>query len=134
RTFDRRRRPIAIAVPLAAALAAALVAVFTADHGSRPRPSPAAKSAPLSASRAAGPAMADRAEAAGAERAVVTTTRALGGIVVSRRELAHTVELRLRFAAKDVQAAKLKLAALPATVRVETTPQSGIVVVRVSRP
>src|SRR5689334_5634624 len=134
RSFDRWRRPVAIAVPLAAALAAALVAVFTTDHGSKQPPSPAAKSAPLAASRAAGPSMADRTEAAGAERAVVAAARTLGGTVVSRRELAHTVELRLRFAASEVQAAKRKLASLPGTLSVETAPQSGIVVVRVSRP
>jgi hypothetical protein len=130
------RRPLAIAVPLAAALAAALVAVFARDHGSRPESSPAAKSAPVAQSRAAVPA--DGAEAAAPERAVVAAARALGGTVVSRRVLAHAVELRLRFPKGHARGAVTRLVALPGTVRVDLTPHNArdadTVVVRVSRP
>jgi hypothetical protein len=137
RALDRWRRPIVLAVPLAAALAAALVAVFVRDHGPRPRPvsSPAAKSAPLAQSRAAAPAAADSAGTAAAERAVVARARGLGGKVVSRRVLAHAVELRLRFPRGQAGAAATRLAALPGTVRVHLIPRgAGTVVVRVSRP
>src|SRR6476646_9551113 len=87
RGLHRWRRPMALAVPLAAALAAALVAVFARNHDSGPRAesSPAAKSAPLAQSRAAAPAAADGAGTAAAERAVVATASPLGGKVVSRR-------------------------------------------------
>jgi hypothetical protein len=130
-------QPIALAVPLAAALAAALVAVFARDHGSRPRAesSPAAKSAPLARSRAAAPAAADTAGTAAAERTVVATARALGGKVVSRRVLAHAVELRLRFPRGQARGAVTRLVALPGTVRVDLIPRGAdTVVVRVSRP
>jgi hypothetical protein len=134
----RWRRPVAIAVPLAAALAAALVAVLARDHGSsRPESSPAAKSAPLAASRAGVPRAADAAGSAAAERKVVALARALGGSVVSRRVLAHAVELHLRFPPGRARGAVTRLVALPGTVRVDLTPHAargGTVVVRVSRP
>jgi hypothetical protein len=128
------RRPLAIAVPLAAALAAALVAVLANDHGSRPGPSPAAKSAPLEQRRAAAPRTADVGGSAAAEQAVVAATRALGGTVVSRRPLAHAVELRLRFPKGQARRAVTRLVALPGTVRIDLEPNGGTVVVRVSRP
>jgi hypothetical protein len=128
------RRPLAIAVPLAAALAAALVAVLANDHGSRPGPARVAKSAPLEQSRAAAAPAADAAGTAGAERAVVDATRALGGTVVSRRLLAHSVELRLRFPSGQARRAMTRLVALPGTMRVDLAPNGETVVVRVSRP
>jgi hypothetical protein len=134
RRFSGRRRPLAIAVPLAAALAAALVAVLAHDHGSRPQSSPAAKSAALEQRRAAAPAAADAAGTDTSERAVVAAARALGGTVVSRRVLAHAVELRLRFPKGQARGAVTRLVALPGTVRVDLTPNGDTVVVRVSRP
>jgi hypothetical protein len=139
RGLDRWRRPLALAIPLAAALAAALVAVLARDHGSRPESSPAAKSSPLEASRAAAPRVADQAAGAAApEQAVVALARSLDGTVVSRRLLAHAVELRLRFPRGQARGALRRLVALPGTVRVDLTPHNArdadTVVVRVSRP
>jgi len=127
------RRPLAIAVPLAAALAAALVAVLANDHPSRPGPSPGEKSAFRQSRVAAAPA-ADAAGTAAAERAVGAATRALGGTVVSRRVLAGAVELRLRFPRGQARRAMTQLAALPGTVRVGLASNGETVVVRVSRP
>src|SRR5215831_7414387 len=126
------RRPLAIAVPLAAALAAALVAVLANDHGSRPGPPRVAKSAPLEQSRAAAAPTADAAGTAAAERAVIAASRALGGTVVSRRPLVHAVELRLRFPRSQARGAMTRLVALPGTVRVDLAPNGDTVVVRVS--
>jgi hypothetical protein len=138
RRLDRWRRPLALAIPLAAALAAVLVAVLARDHGSRPESSPGAKSAPLRASRATVPKVADQAGTAAPERAVVALARALDGTVVSRRVLAHAVELRLRFPPGHARGAVRRLVALPGTVRVDLTPHGArdadTVVVRVSRP
>jgi len=132
------RRPLAIAVPLAAALAAALVAVFTGQNGSRPEVSPAAKSAPHRKSAAPGRSYLQAPSPVTPEQAVVGTARALGGTVVSRRVLAHAVELRLSFPQGKAREAMTRLAALPGTVRVDLTPHDArdadIVVVRVSRP
>jgi hypothetical protein len=138
RGLDRWRRLLALAIPLAAALAAALVAVLARDHGSRPESSTAAKSSPLEASRAAAPRVADQAGAAAPEQAVVALARSLDGTVVSRRLLAHAVELRLRFPRGQARGAVRRLVALPGTVRVDLTPHNArdadTVVVRVSRP
>jgi hypothetical protein len=77
--------------------------------------------------------MAERAETGSAERTVLALARSFGGKVVSRRVLARTVELRLRFPPLEARTAVRQLVALPGAVRVEATP-NGDTVVRVSRP
>jgi hypothetical protein len=139
RRLAGRRRSLAIAVPLAAALAAALVAVFTGQNGSRPESSPAAKSSLHKRAGAPPHRIYENAPSRlTTEQLVVGTARALGGTVISRRVLAHAVELRLSFPHAKAREAMTRLAALPGTVRVDLTPHDArdadIVVVRVSRP
>src|SRR5262249_35298284 len=87
------RRPLAMPVPLAAAL----VAVFTGQNGSRPEVSPTAKSVQHTKSAAPDRSYLQAPSPVTPEQAVVGTARALGGTVVSKRVLAHAVELRLSF-------------------------------------
>jgi len=118
------RRPLAIAVPLAAALAAALVAVFVRGNG--PSPAPTAKNHPA-------PAFAQSAERASVRTADVgSLARSLGGRVVSTRELPAGIEYRLSFPPSKTRAAVSRLARLPGAHIVRH--RGSAVWVRVSRP
>src|SRR5262245_2874514 len=126
RRFAGWRRPLALAVPLAAALAAALVAVFARDNGSRPAQAPAAKD------RAAAPAIIESAGALTAQSGLRRLAQSLGGRVVSTREVAGSVEYRLWFPPSKAGAAVNRLAHLP---RARIVHHRGSAVwVRVSRP
>jgi len=118
------RRPLAIAVPLAAALAAALVAVFVRGNG--PPPAPTAKTH-------AAPAFAHSAERAGPRAADVgSLAQSLGGRVVSTRELPAGVEYRLSFPPSQARAAVKRLTLLPrARIVRRRGPEMWV---RVSRP
>jgi len=118
------RRPLAIAVPLAAALAAALLAVFVRGNGSSPAPT---------AKDHAAPTFAQSAERAGVRAADVgSLARSLGGRVVSTRELPAGIEYRLSFPPSKTRAAVSRLARLPGAHIVRH--RGSAVWVRVSRP
>ena len=118
------RRPLAIAVPLAAALAAALVAVFARDNGSSP--------APAAKDRAAEPALVENAGAIAAQADVDKLAQSLGGRVVATRQLADSIEYRLWVPPAKARAAVERLALLPHARIVHH--RGSAVWVRVSRP